>query len=234
MSNCAELEYFYAQEPHIINGRIPKQQPANKLVNGYLSTAANYINRAKSFHLPTTNHNNSNIQVCLSVNHTLPNSITHSIPNKMDNVNVPASINIHSDNLLIFAHQTNSSILPSNDNTNNNNNNHSIDSSKSQGIVSTLRRSLRKNKERFYNKRSTAMKSCHSLNTYEQTMADNQDIHLKSSMTPILLCRHQTSVPTIETCSMRNIIVDNGDDDEMRKTNATNLFRYFLFTDILA
>ncbi|CAF3786055.1 unnamed protein product [Rotaria magnacalcarata] len=209
------VEYFYAQEPHIINGRIPKQQPANKLVNGYLSTAANYINRAKSFHLPTTNHNNSNIQVCLSVNHTLPNSITHSIPNKMDNVNVPASINIHSDNLLIFAHQTNSSILPSNDNTNNTNNNHSIDSSKSQGIVSTLRRSLRKNKERFYNKRSTAMKSCHSLNTYEQTMADNQDIHLKSSMTPILLCRHQTSVPTIETCSMRNIIVDNGDDDEM-------------------
>ncbi|CAF4699419.1 unnamed protein product [Rotaria socialis] len=210
MSNCAELQYFYAQEPYIIDSRIPKQQSANKLVNGYRSTAAHYLNRTKSFHLPTANHNNNNIQVCLSGNHTLPNNLLHSIPNKMDNVNVPTNINIHSNNISMFAHQTNSSMLPSN-----NNNNNSIDSSKSQGIVSTLRRSLRKNKERFYNKRSTAMKSCHSLNTYEQTMADHQDIHLKPSMTPILLCRHQSSIPTIETCSMRNIIVGNGDDDEM-------------------
>ncbi|CAF4513377.1 unnamed protein product [Rotaria socialis] len=210
MSNCAELQYFYAQEPYIIDSRIPKQQSANKLVNGYRSTAAHYLNRTKSFHLPTANHNNNNIQVCLSGNHTLPNNFLHSIPNKMDNVNVPTNINIHSNNISMFAHQTNSSMLPSN-----NNNNNSIDSSKSQGIVSTLRRSLRKNKERFYNKRSTAMKSCHSLNTYEQTMADHQDIHLKPSMTPILLCRHQSSIPTIETCSMRNIIVGNGDDDEM-------------------
>ncbi|CAF4974511.1 unnamed protein product, partial [Rotaria socialis] len=47
----------------------------------------------------------------------------------MDNVNVPTNINIHSNNISMFAHQTNSSMLPSNDNNNN-----SIDSSKSQGI----------------------------------------------------------------------------------------------------
>jgi hypothetical protein len=156
MSDTAELQFIYAPQTHIINTSFQKQQPASKLVNRYLSTAAQYLNRTKSFHVPSTNNlgqSMQNINPVKSTSHTLPMSIMDTSTN-------------------------NSSTLPLNCNDN-----------KTQGLVNTLRRSLRKNKDRFYNKRSATMKSCHSLNTYEQIT--NQDIHSKISMTPTLFARRQ-------------------------------------------
>ena len=62
-------------------------------------------------------------------------------------------------------------------------------SDKPHGLVNTLRRSLRKSRERFYNKRSSTMKSCQSLNNYDPTLPDDSPI----CMTPVLLSRHPYS-----------------------------------------
>ncbi|CAF2696293.1 unnamed protein product [Rotaria sp. Silwood2] len=211
MSNAVELQFFYGPQSHIINTQLQKQQPASKLVNRYLSTAAQYLNRTKSFHLTTTNNNNNknNIQEYIDDKNILTNNLAQSTPANMDHINVATNIKVYSNNLLMSINETNSSSLPLNCNNN------SIDDNKSQGFVNTLRRSLRKNKERFYNKRSATMKSCHSLNTYEQTMNNHQNIHTKISMTPTLLCRHQHLTNDIETCSIRNIMIDNKYNDQM-------------------
>jgi hypothetical protein len=121
--------------------------------------------------------------------------------------------------------ENNSSSLPLNCNNN------SINGNKSQGFVNTLRRSLRKNRERFYNKRSTTMKSCHSLNTCDQTPNDAQDIHTKISMTPTLYCRRQQLTNKNETYSLRKTIKDNNKNDQMRKRKINIVFnrvRYLL------
>lgn len=210
MSNVAELQYFCNPQAHIINSQSQKQQPASKLVNKYLSTAAQYINKAKTFHLPTTNNNN-NIEEYISDNHLLANNVAQLIPNTKNNINVPIDINTHPTNLLMAVNEINSSALPSDD-TNN-----SIESNKSQGFVNTIRRSLRKNKIRFYNKRAATMKSCHSLYTYDQTVHDNPESPSKSSMTPVLLCRHQTLSGNI---SMR--LDKDSDDNQIRKNRKKN------------
>ncbi|CAF1386355.1 unnamed protein product [Rotaria sordida] len=213
MSNLVELQFFHAPQPHIINTQIQKQQqqPASKFVNRYLSTAAQYLNRTKSFHLPTTNNN----QEYIADKNILTNNLAKSTPANMDQINTSININVHSNDLLMPINETNSSSLPLNYNNN------SIDGNKSQGFVNTLRRSLRKNKERFYNKRSTTMKSCHSLNAYEQAMNNHQNIHAKISMTPTLLCRHQRLINDIEKCSLRNIIMDNNHDNQIQSRKVT-------------
>jgi hypothetical protein len=186
MSNVVELQFIYTPQPHIISNQFPKQQPASKLVNRYLSTAAQYLNRTKSFHVPTTHNNNNNSFIPtsnkddqhISYKHFLTHNVNlaQSIPTNMHSISPSTNVNASSNGEQRF--EVNSSDLPLNGN-------------KPQGIVNTLRRSLRKNKERFYNKRSTTMKSCHSLNTYEQTMNEHQNIHAQISMTPTLLCRRQ-------------------------------------------
>ncbi|CAF0980577.1 unnamed protein product [Rotaria sp. Silwood1] len=210
MSNAVGLQYFYAPQSHVINTQIQKQQPPSKLVNRYLSTAAQYLNRTKSFHLPATHNtsNNNNIQEYISDKNILTNNLVQSIPANMNNINTSTNIKLHSNDPLMSINEIDSSSLPLNCNNN------SIDGNKSQGFVNTLRRSLRKNKERFYNKRSATMKSCHSLNTYEQTMNNHQDIYTKISMTPTLLCRHQRLTNDIEKCSIRNIMIDNNHPDD--------------------
>lgn len=217
MSNAVDLQYFYPPQPHIINTQIQKQQPTSKLVNRYLSTAVQYLNRTKSFHLPTTTttttNNNNNTQQDISDENFRTDSLTKSIPTNINNINTSRNFKINSNDLLMSATENNSATLPPNCNNN------SMNDNKTQGFVNTLRRSLRKNKERFYNKRSSTMKSCHSLNTYEQAMNNHQDIHAKISMTPTLLCRQRHMTNNIETCSIRNITIDNNDDRKMRKTN---------------
>lgn len=153
MSTTGELEYIYTPRIHIINTSFQKQQSTSKLVNRYLSTAAQYLHRTKSFHVPTIT----------STQRTITNDLAKSM------------------------HDLNAEILPTmsnNDQSNTNNN-------KSQGFVNTLRRSLRKNRERFYNKRSSTMKSCHTLNTCEQI-----DPQPKFSMTPTLNSHRQTKEKT--------------------------------------
>jgi hypothetical protein len=211
MSDPVELQYIYAPQPYVINTQIQKQQPASKLVNRYLSTAAQYLNRTKSFHVPSTNNNHNNIRQRLSYENTLTNNLAQSIPTNMHNISPSTSIKISSNDLKMSTDKTNTLSLPLNGNNN------SINGNKSQGLVNTLRRSLRKNKDRFYNKRSTTMKSCHSLNTCEQTMNNHQDIHPKISMTPTLLCRRQHLPNTNGTYSIRYPVKDNNTDDQMRK-----------------
>jgi len=88
---------------------------------------------------------------------------------------------------------------------------------------------LRKNKERFYNKRSTTMKSCHSLNTYEQTLDEHRNVSKKFSMTPTLLCRHQHLSINNQISSITNAIEDITNEDQMRKRKrlAPKFFLFF-------
>jgi hypothetical protein len=215
MSDAVELQFIYAPQPRILNTQIQKHQPASKLVNKYLSTAAQYLNRTKSFHVPSTHNNHNNIRQHITYDNTLTNNLAQSIPANMHNISPSTTRKISSNDLKISNEKTNTLNIPMNGNNN------SINDNKPQGFVNTLRRSLRKNKERFYNKRSTAMKSCHSLNTYEQTINNHQDIYAKIAMTPTLLCRREHLTNNNGTTySIRKPIKDNNnndDDDQMRK-----------------
>ena len=188
----------------IINTGFQKQQPASKLVNRYLSTAAQYLNRTKSFHVPATN-TNIHIRPSFLSKDVLRDKLVQS----MENMNP----SIASNDLPLSIVQTNASTSPLNSNHNHN----SINDNKSQGFVNTLRRSLRKNKERFYNKRATTMKSCHTLNTCEQTTNDQYHVQSKISMTPTLHCRQQQVENKSETFSRRNTMKDNVRNDPLRK-----------------
>ena len=204
MSDAGEIQFISAPQTHIIDTTFQKQQPASKLVNRYLSTAAQYLNRTKSFHVPATNTNN-HIRQSFPSKDVLIDNLVQS----MENISPPTI----SNDLPMSTVQMNASTSP----LNCNNNNNSINGNKSQGFVNTLRRSLRKNKERFYNKRATTMKSCHALNTYEQTANDQHNVQIKMSMTPTLLSRHQHLENTNGTFSRRNTMKDNIRSDQMRK-----------------
>ncbi|CAF4511458.1 unnamed protein product, partial [Rotaria sp. Silwood2] len=170
MSDAVNFHFIYAQHsPHTINNHIRKQQSTSKLINTCLSTAAQYLNRTKN---------------CLTNNLDL----AQSVPSNINNFN--STLAIHSLPITPIIHhehrlQTISSEINLNENK------------KTQGIVSTLRRSLKKNKERFYNKRSTTMKSCNSLINYEQS----RYIQPHLSMTPILTFRHEYLENNTDSCS---------------------------------
>jgi hypothetical protein len=223
MSDEVELQFIYAPQPHIISSQIPKQPASKQLVNRYLSTAAQYINRTKSFHVPHTNnnHNRNNIHF-----QNMPASkLAQSIPTNIHNVNPLTTVKISSNDQPMSINEMNSSSSPLDGNNN------SINVNKSQGFVNTLRRSLRKNKERFYNKRSSTMKSCHSLNTYEQTVDEHRNIYKKISMTPTLLCRHQHLSTNNQISSIKNAMEDITNEDQMRKR--TRLVEVFFLLCIL-
>ncbi|CAF3894881.1 unnamed protein product [Rotaria sp. Silwood2] len=213
MSDAVNFHFIYAQHsPHTINNHIRKQQSTSKLINTCLSTAAQYLNRTKSFHVPPNTtiinnkyNKNSHQKDCLTNNLDL----AQSVPSNINNFN--STLAIHSLPITPIIHhehrlQTISSEINLNENK------------KTQGIVSTLRRSLKKNKERFYNKRSTTMKSCNSLINYEQS----RYIQPHLSMTPILTFRHEYLENNTDSCStitMKNYssttLVDNNNDDEL-------------------
>ncbi|CAF3067108.1 unnamed protein product [Rotaria sp. Silwood2] len=213
MSDAVNFHFIYAQHsPHTINNHIRKQQSTSKLINTCLSTAAQYLNRTKSFHVPPNTtiinnkyNKNSHQKDCLTNNLDL----AQSVPSNINNFN--STLAIHSLPITPIIHhehrlQTISSEINLNENK------------KTQGIVSTLRRSLKKNKERFYNKRSTTMKSCNSLINYEQS----RYIQPHLSMTPILTFRHEYLENNTDSCStitMSNYssttLVDNNNDDEL-------------------
>jgi len=222
MSDVVELQFIYTPQTHIINTPFQKQQPASKLVDRYLATAAQYLNRTKSFHVPSTNNNNNNIHQHVSSKNILGDNLRLSMHNLSPSTTVPIS----SNNLPMSTNENNSSNLPLNYNNN------SINDNKSQGFVNTLRRSLRKNRERFYNKRATTMKSCHSLNTYEHTTNDHQDIHAKISMTPTLFCRRQQLANKNELYSLTNTIKDNSKNDQMRKRNILPFTKFHFYKKI--
>jgi hypothetical protein len=221
MSDAVNFHFIYTQQPtRTINNHVQKQQPASKLINAYLSTAAQYLNRTKSFHVPqnTTLTNNNRIQTGNNCHQqvllTNNSNLARSVPSNMNNLN---STFITPNPPITAMTYREHRFTPISSEMNSNENN------KSQGIVNTLRRSLRKNKERFYNKRSTTMKSCNSLNTYEQTTI----VQPQTSMTPNLICRHRylknkTDLST--TITMKNIISttfinddESEKDDQMRK-----------------
>lgn len=163
MSDTVELQILSMSHSQMttaaaVTSPIRKQQPASKLANRYLSTAAQYLTRTRSFHVPSNKQNNGNASLSAIQHDDLARSIPRNMP-------------------------TNNPAHPPDGPTN------SLDDNKSQGIVNTLRRSLRKSKERFYNKRSATMKSCHSLHNYEYT--GTPDPSSSMAMTPTLLARHQ-------------------------------------------
>lgn len=201
MSDIAELKFLYPPQTHIINTSFHKQQPPNKLVNRYLSTAAQYLNRTKSFHVPPTNNNNNNHYYHHHTPLYMP-SKTDNLVQSMQNIGPLTTVQTSSNDLPMATNENNSSSIPLNSNHN------SINSNKPQGFVNTLRRSLRKSRERFYNKRSTTMKSCHSLNTCEQQPDDQYDNHTKISMTPTLIYRRQSTNRT-ETASLKKSSKEN-------------------------
>ena len=184
MSNTVELQLMYTPT-HLTDTHNCKQQQqqqsTSKLVNRYLSTAAQYLNRTKSFHVTPTNSKHHYLQVPVISTNTSPSNLAPSISNDMHTTE-----ELSFDVSPMSNDETNSSSIPLDESNNN-----SINVNKTQGFVNTLRRSLRKNKERFYNKQSTAMKSCHSLNTYDQPGNDIQDVYKKMSMTPTLHHRRQ-------------------------------------------
>ena len=218
MSDAVNFHYTYPQlPPRNTHNHIRKQQPASKLINTYLSTAAQYLNRTKSFHVPQnpTLPKNNHLQTVNNSPQQVSSNLARSVPSNMNNLNASLTHQNHPITTLTY-HEHRFEPVASEINLNDNN--------KSQGFVNTLRRSLRKNKERFYNKRSTTMKSCNSLNNYEQ-----QKILLpppQISMTPTLLCRHHyienNLEITMKTANSTTLIKNNNDDesernDQMRK-----------------
>lgn len=199
MSDAVDSQLIYAPQTHIINTSFQKQQPASKLVNRYLSTAAQYLNRTKSFHVPSPNNNNTTKTQSISSQNVLTDNLVQSL----HNIN-PSTTTFKVTLPMSTMEMNSSTTLPLNYNNQN-----SIHDNKPQGFVNTLRRSLRKNKERFYNKRATTMKSCHALNTYEQIIDEQQDSHPKISMTPTLLGRRQHPINKISTYSIRQTIKDS-------------------------
>jgi hypothetical protein len=214
MSDTVNIHFIYGQQPpRTINNHIRKQQPASKLINTYLSTAAQYLNRTKSFHVPqkTAFPNNNRIQTVNSCHQqvllTNNSNLARSVPSNMNNLN--STLPIHNSPITPMTYHEHRF-----EQVNLNENN------KSEGIVNTLRRSLRKNKERFYNKRSTTMKSSNSLNAYQQSTI----IQSQTSMTPTLISRHQYSANKIDSSTavtMKNynstIFINNNNDDESEK-----------------
>lgn len=208
MSDAAvNFHFVYPDQPsQTINNLNRKQQqqqyqPASQLINTYLSTAAQYLNRTKSFHVPQNSpfiNNSPSPAVNKSYQPTPPSNQLNSARS------IPTNMNLSIENCSMYQEHR----FPAKPNE---------PSPKPQGIVSTLRRSLRKNKERFYNKRSQTMKSCASLHTYEQSTSHLQP----TSMTPTLLCRQQYSENPIDKIQFFH---QNDDDesekvDRMRKNN---------------
>jgi hypothetical protein len=211
MSDAVNFHFIYTQQPSCsINNPIRKQQPTSKLINTYLSTAAQYLNRTKSFHVPPnlTLTNNNDIQTVKDSQQQVLSNLARSVPSNMNNLNTSLT-NQNLPTTPMTYHEHRFQPVSSEINLNENN--------KSQGFVNTLRRSLRKNKERFYNKRSTTMKSCNSLNNYEQQIIVQPQI----SMTPTLICRHQyleNNIPSCAAIKMKNqnstTLINNNNDDE--------------------
>ena len=228
MSDMVDFLSLYAQQPpRTINNPIRKQQSATKLINTYLSTAAQYLNRTKSFHIPPSTSSqigdgsNSHVSYAavfgppaalLASNHL---NLTRSVPSNMNNL-YPSSP----------AHEPMSSDVHVNGKK-------KAKENKSHGFVNTLRRSLRKNKERFYNKRATTMKSCQSLSNYDPTTIGRSP----ASITPTLPCRRREYTEdareppslTMITKHRRTHVDQSNDDsvvveadDRMRKNSSCN------------
>lgn len=193
MSDAVEFQFIYAPQTHIINTPFEKQQPASKLVNRYLSTAAQYLNRTKSFHVSSTPSNNQKTTTSQAITSSA-NVLTVNLAQSIHNITGMSTLERNSSSI----------VSPLNSNEN-----------KSQGFVNTLRRSLRKNKERFYNKRAATMKSCHALNASEQTQEEQDEFPAKMSMTPTLFGRRQHRSSKMENYSSLRY----SNKDQMRKTS---------------
>lgn len=218
MSDAVDFHFIFTPQPlRIASHPIRKQPSASKLINTYLSTAAQYLNRTKSFHIPSiTVPGNETCQQSMrdsnpSISYKLqPGPSDYFTSHLSPARSVPSNINQLNPSLKIHQHHPDSSNnycehrFPPNASELHLDEKKKSKDSKSQGLVSTLRRSLRKNKERFYNKRASAMKSCHSLSNYEQSIV----VQSPTSMTPTLLCRHQYvehNSPSINAIQLKTI-----------------------------
>ena len=180
---------FDTPHSHLVNDSIRKQPAASSLVNRYLSAAGHYLNRTRSFHVPSALPNNNKTfiptttigcndphvtgQYLLTYNRDLAPSLAASMQNLSPSANLP--------------------ILPANLECQQPCDANPMPSDKPHGLVNTLRRSLRKSRERFYNKRSSTMKSCQSLNNYDVNSPDDPSSPTPICMTPVLLSRHPYS-----------------------------------------
>lgn len=199
MSDALHLNCFYSQHsPHIMNDHIRKHQPTTKLINTCLSTAAQYLSRTKSFHVPPTTviENNKNDNNSISAikksyqdDSLLTNTnLARSIPSNINNFKT--SLTIYSPPLPPRVHhdkryQTISSKIDFDENN-----------KTTQGFVDSLRRSLKRNKDRLHNKRSETMKSSNSLSNYDQST----NIQSQTSTTPKLCVRRQHSENYTDSC----------------------------------
>ena len=146
---------------NLFTNSLRRQISTAKLLNNYLSTAAQYLNRTKSFHIPPTPMSNFDEKFP-----STPLCPARSVPMNINNLSA------------IYQEHRFSSDEPDNKKK--------IKDQKTMGIVNTIRRSLRKSRDRFYNKRSMTMKSCHSLPQYDPSI----NIHSPISLTPILSHRN--------------------------------------------
>lgn len=217
MSDALEFQFIYAPQTHIIDTSFEKQQPASKLVNRYLSTAAQYLNRTKSFHVSSTpTRNNQKTDTRPDITST--NVLTDNLAQSLHNISPSTTVKLTSTDPPMSTMERNSSPFNASNN-------------KSQGFVNTLRRSLRKNKERFYNKRAATMKSCHALNTSEQQTVDSsqEGIPSKMSMTPTLFGRRQHRSNKSDTYSS---VRCSKKTDQMRKNELLLLSQTLISTQV--
>lgn len=209
MSEAINFHWIYPrQSSRSINNSPQKQQhqpPTNQLIQTYLSSAAQYLNRTKSFHVPQTAtspaDNNAHQQVLRSDNLDLARSVPSNI-NHLNSSITPIAYHEHRFNSSIATE-----VYP-----------------KSDGIVNSLRRSLKNKRERFSQKRSSTMKSCQSLNNQDES-SSNVVLQRQISMTPTLICRHQylENNPDLSSINFnRQQNDDDGDgsetDDQIRKS----------------
>ena len=233
MSDAVNFHFLYAQQfSDIPNSHIRKQHCATKFSSTYLSPAAQYLNRTKSIQVPpntmlvnkkssnnrTRTFKNSRQQTSLKNN----TELTRSFPSNMDNLN--ASSTFHRLPITSVAeHERRFQPVASEINLNENN--------KSQGLVHTLSRSLKRNKEKFYDKQPITMKSCNSLSNCDQSAGVQQQ-----TMTPTLLFRHKCLENDKDSCTTltvndngSRILINHSNDDEsegnnhMRKKQMSNL-----------
>ena len=210
MSETINFHWIYPRpSPRSINNshRKQEQQPplpaTSQLIHSYLSSAAQCLNRTKSFHVPQIpplpTDNNIHQQVPFSDNLDLAQSVPSNI-NHLDSTRTTP--------MLYHEHRFNSIASEVN--------------RKPDGLVNTLRRSLKKNREKFLSKRSSTMKSCQSLNVEEPST----NLQTQMPMTPTLICRHQyrETNPDLSTTSLNGHHFDERSetDDQIRK-KAMNL-----------
>ena len=200
MSDCVQLPLMSSSSTATVSFSQPsntnsiRKQASSKLVNRYLSTAAQYLNRSKSFHIPSSTPHNNNQSRSIIPCHDRHFFFYHadlpqrSIPMNINRIKPSDLVDVDDDPQQLVTYPSSSIDLEH----------------KSHGFVNTLRRSLRKNKERI------SSKSSHSLHQNETNTPHPTLI----TMTPTLRPRHVEpcswlTTPKTRSNSKMNIVIES-------------------------